>query len=290
MDNAALRPLEWHRLAALHGPFCAPLHDDLYDQDGRAEQNQIPVTAATLFPAPRLAAVQCDVSALIDFTLTRYILSEDVLTALRTHPVDALIAHISHLTCSRPNSWTELRSYEIAAEAIGPPAAGWMRERARSGTKLAGTHQFIRALALCLPKDEGLDLALVQVERMERRLLPHSAYSLSAFRSPRVLRWVEHSVASPVSDGWGRIAADNGLDWSTARRWLEHGRPFSLVALDALWEIARPFRPGERGRQRDLINAPSSSELIAATALYEARDPVPRVTRLVRLLQDAWSP
>jgi len=263
LRNLALRPLEWYRLAAIHGPFAYLLHDDFYDQDGRADQNRIPVKYASLFPAPRLRDVAHDVKPLFDYSLTRWHLDPEVIAALKSHPADILLDRMTEAILQRPIPWVESTCYEIAAEAIGTPAADWIRSRWELGSKPATMFSFLKA----------------------------AAASLAPFQSPRALDWIESRVEPPVSERWGILAGSSGLSWETAARWLSKGRPLSLVALDALAEILAPPKAGHTHQTARVIgrlaDAPPVSEMLRRLRDYESLDPVPRVSRVVKRIAAA---
>src|SRR4051794_31274754 len=65
LPATSLRPLEWYNLAARYGPRRGLLHDDLYLEDGTAEQPTAAVADAHLFPAPTLDDVRGDAGRLV---------------------------------------------------------------------------------------------------------------------------------------------------------------------------------------------------------------------------------
>lgn len=282
LENRALRPLEWYRLAVLHGPLTYLLHDDFYDQDGTADQNRVPVKQASLFPAPKLADVENDLAALLDFAMTRWHLSNDVSAALRTHDADAVLAHVSALVDSRQRPWEEARSYEIAADVLGSKAEEWVRSRWASGSRPPLLHSFMRAAAACMPHNEAIPMALAAVEQSGMSDLSVPALSLAHFRSPKVIDWIDGMATSPISNRWGLLAARSGLSWATATKWLDKGRPMSLVAMDAMGVIMRPEH-GERPSMFDMTmdDAPPNDMILARLREYALRDPVPRVTQMI---------
>lgn len=290
LQNLALRPIEWYRLAALHGPLTALLHDDFYDQDGRADQNRMPVEHATLFSAPTLRMVSANLASLLDYAMTRWHLDDAVVAALRMHPANAVLSSISDLAESRPTEWVESRCYEIAARVLGPVAGEWLASRWETGTTPRTLFAFLEAAASCLPRDDTVPRALEAVERASERDLSSWAMALAWFRSELVLDWMEERVRSPVSDRWGQLAACSGFTWSTATRWLAAGRPLSLVAIDALATIMRPNAPGRAPTLADLVgnmpDAPARSEILNRLREHALNDPVPRITQAIERIAD----
>lgn len=281
LEKRNLRPLEWYRLAVAHGPLAYRLHDDFYDQDGTAEQNLVPVEQASLFPAPQLADVRNELAALLDFTMSRWQLSDDVIAALRTHDANAVLSRVAALVDKKQSPWEEERAYEIAADVLGSKAEDWIRSRWASGTRAPLLHPFLRAAAACMPHSEAIPMALAAVEQSGMPDLSVPALTLAHFRSPKVVDWIEGVATSPVSERWGLLAARSGLSWATASRWLLKGRPMSLVAMDAMGILMREER-GVRQYMLGMMNdAPPNDLILAHLREYALRDPVPRVTRIV---------
>src|SRR5260370_22889032 len=73
--NLTLRPGEWYRLAVIHGPWSHYLHDDFYDEHGKAQQPKARVVDARSFPAPTLADMRASLDGLLEFCSTRFTLS-----------------------------------------------------------------------------------------------------------------------------------------------------------------------------------------------------------------------
>ena len=65
-------------------------------------------------------------------------------------------------------------------------------------------------------------------------------HALTNFSDARVLDWLEEHCREPITYEWGTAAAVNELDWPRVVRWLNAGRPLSLLAVDALANC-RPF-------------------------------------------------
>jgi len=76
--------------------------------------------------------------------------------------------------------------------------------------------------------------------------------------------------------------AASGLSWETARRWLEGGRPLSLIALGVL------NRYHQKGEIPSVYAKPDREEFTRVLTEYRKRDSAPRPERVVtRLLADA---
>jgi hypothetical protein len=281
LENLALRPLEWYRLSVIHGPAYL-LYDDFYNEAGKADQNRIPVKQASLFPAPKLKAVANDLDALLDYSLTRWHLTDETVTAFKSHKQSEVLSAISMLVKDRPGSWVETRCYEIAASVLGPVAEEWVRSRWETGSRPAMLYSFIPAVVASLPHEEAIPMAITAVEQSGVSDLSVPALTLSRFHSPKVIDWIEGVATSPVSNRWGLLAARSGLSWATIIRWLKRGRPMSLVAMDALGVIMRPEHGGRPSAfPIAMKDAPSNDEILAHLREYARHDPVPRVTQMI---------
>jgi hypothetical protein len=189
----------------------------------------------------------------------------------------------------RDVSWQAL----LMIQDLGPIAADWMRTIWQE--LLAEDCSFMgfatKALAASLQPDEAFDLAQAWAEEatdIDARKARLMAFGNLAHRRTlgEIERWWESAEpGAPVTDDWGRLAADSGIDWPAAMAWLAAGRPLSLVALDALLcyvprhgypEIAMPsdFAP------------PNSEAFRSVLTRYRDRDPAPRVDRIAGFLME----
>ena len=170
----------------------------------------------------------------------------------------------------------------LIIQGLGPIAAEWTRaiwnELIREDGDYAGFAT--KALAASLPPDEAFDLARAWAEKAADR--ESRKDRLMAFRNlahRRTLEFIEHwwesaDSGSPVTEEWGRLAADSRLTWEVAQAWLQGGRPLSLIALDALlsylprggyYHVARPADFG-------LSNTTAFGDVLMQ---YRERDPSP---------------
>ena len=174
---------------------------------------------------------------------------------------------------------------------LGPTAAEWMRaiwhELIAENRDYAGFAT--KALAASLPPDEAFDLAKAWAEQAtEREARKTRLMAFGNLAHPRTLGFIEHwwesaDAGSPVTEEWGRLAADSRLTWATATAWLQAGRPLSLIALDALvnylprrgcYQVARPAD----------FNLHDPKEFRNELVRYRDRDPTPRVDHIVGYL------
>lgn len=136
--------------------------------------------------------------------------------------------------------------------------------------------ELVFATSRCLPADESFRRVCEAVEQF------HCPMLFIQLRDARVLDWIETHIQPPIIRDWGKIAAPSGFSWERAVRWLEGGRPLSLVALDALSTListyGEPYNAKEGVR---LLSPPSRRTLSRVLKDHVERDPVPRVEREV---------
>jgi MoaA/NifB/PqqE/SkfB family radical SAM enzyme len=86
--------------------------------------------------------------------------------------------------------------------------------------------------------------------------------------------WNAQKNPPPVTDTWTRAVAMSGLSWSTARRWIERGRPLSLLAVEALSTYSVFGVPEEFG-------TPDLGEVERVLRARVKKDPTPRMKKAV---------
>jgi hypothetical protein len=283
-ETGSLRPLEWFNLAALHGPERPPLHGDLYEDDGTAEQPDVPVEDAERYPAPTLEEAARDVERLVDYAMSRHFLYADVKAALAEHDAARVLASLERRTAAGCGTHVMGRAYEICA-VLGPAASEWIRRRFEVGA-VRMLYPLAEAAARCLPPDEGFQLVLGAVNAVPPSRRRGDA--LAWFRSRRTLDWIEQNVQRPVTPDWGHLAALSDFSWERAAAWLEQGRPLSLVAVDGLYACEVHHTPMLRELSPRLADPAPLAEMTATLEAYLQRDSAPRVENTVRALLGAW--
>jgi len=272
-----LRPVEWYNLAKRHGWYQFLLHDDFYGQDGTATQPEEPVERPGDYPAPRLTAVAHDARLLLDYSVTRWHFDSDVVAAWAVLPRADVLTVLSERFGQTSNVGTRSRVLEICASALHQSGAEFVRYAWSDHPASVSLPPLAQASAACLPFREGFDrvaAALAEEKGSHKRDL---MFSLGYFHSPEALDWIERHVFEPITEAWGYLAAASRLDWPRVERWLEHGRPLSLVAIDALAAIVRPQSPFLRTYGPRLHQPPTLNRFTQVLSAYAGRDKVPRV-------------
>jgi hypothetical protein len=285
--TCSLRPLEWYNLAVRYGPWRALLHDDMYGEDGTAEQPKAEVVDPHLFPAPTLDDVRGDVERLVDFALTRYTIESGLQAALAAHDADEVLQALDRRIDGALRADARELALEICAAALGVRAEAWVRRQWSPGA--TPSEALLHASACCLPPGEGFDRAVAAIVAQPpgRRLW----LSLRWFRSEKTLDLIEQYVERPATGDWGMLAADSCLSWERAARWLDLGRPLSLVALDGLYRCIARRTPYVHGQPPELAGPMPVDEMIERLEAYARADPQHRpettVKAIVELLQHA---
>jgi hypothetical protein len=273
----ALRPLEWYNLAKRHGWYQFLLHDDFYDQDGAAVQPEEEIERPDEHPAPILAAVAHDAQLLLDYSVTLWHFDSNVAVAWVALPRTAILAVLSQRFSSTSNVGIRSRVLEICAAVLHQSGSGFVRYAWAEYPAGISLPSLAQASAACLPFREGFDRVTAaladQVGSHKRDLI----FSLGYFHSPEALDWIEQHIFEPITEAWGFLAAASRLDWPRVERWFEHGRPLSLVAIDALIAIVRPQSPFLRTYGPCLHQPPTSDRFTQVLSAYAERDRVPRV-------------
>ncbi|WP_193366729.1 hypothetical protein [Pelagibius marinus] len=276
-----MRPLEWFNLAAIHGQWKYLLHDDFYDEQGTALQSEASEHSAVGPPAPSLALAARSLERLVDYCVTRWWVDAEVYEEFAAFASEAILKELERRTEVR--NWQVLSTcLGICANALGNHAGEWVRCKFGRATEEGILSAWAKAAASCLPHPEGLHMAMQALGKLNNRDLREQKMALMWFRSPDVLDWIEaHVPSTNISEDWGRLAALSALEWSRAQKWLERGRPLSLVTIDALSEfIPRPGQAPIIGQLAPALQGCDvRSEIGQELRRYMTVDDVPRVTR-----------
>ncbi|MES2151883.1 MAG: hypothetical protein V4508_19055 [Pseudomonadota bacterium] len=274
--SRSLRPLEWFNLAKRHGWAKYLLHDDFYDDSGEATQPEEDVESAELFPGPTLIQSEGAAPTLLDYSVTRWNLDEDVFAAwLRLPPASVLSCTAERYADTR-NPSVRAVILEVAA-LFREEGRAFVRRVWESYQDCGSFWALAAATAACLPEEEGFPLvtgALAAMPEKERRQL---FGALAHFRSTRSLDWIECHVSAPTVDAWGYLAAASNFSWPKVDEWMKAGRPLCLIAVDALLAIANPRTLFLKRTRPVLVNPPAEQDLRNAIEGLIRTDPSVRV-------------
>lgn len=279
----ALRPVEWYNLAKRHGWWQFLLHDDFYDEDGTALQPECELDSPELHRSPTFDDVLDNPEALLDFTITRWHIEEPVVNAWRNHSPDHVLRVVTRRFADTQSAGIKSVILDVAS-TLGRQGEEFVRYAWGDYPETIDLPSIAKATADCLPYREGYDCvvgALSHREESEKRDL---MLSLSYFHSQETLDWIEVNIFSPITETWGRLAAASNFDWPRATKWLDSGRPLSLVALDALAAIIRPQSPLLREYSPRFQQPPDFETLTNVLSSHAERDSVPRVSRITKYI------
>jgi hypothetical protein len=252
LKNLALRPLEWFNLAVIHGPLEYYLHDDFYDDDGTAHQPQTSVIDADRFPAPTLSQCVPSLDSLLDFAKTRWHLRPPVVEEIARYDQDRVLIRLRKSFLETKNIWFKRRLLEIAAAVLCQRAAQFFRDAVAKDSATSNLLYLSQAGA-CVPPDEGVVLAQQWLAALPPQEIAGRCLVMRSSSAPQVLIGLRRIFASRLRLSGVILRL---LRWSVGSRlkWLQSGRPLSLVALDALCHVTGLI-PAKLGSLRSCVRA-----------------------------------
>jgi len=291
MEHRTLRPREYFHLVSIHG-HVYELSDHFYEDDGTATQPQKPVKHDDSLRFPELPGLKNDLEGLLDYATVKWWYPKEASVLLRVFPAKELLRQLDH-RIKRNRNLIE-RYLEIAAEVLAKDAGAWV---AYHFHQYSGVDQliFANACATCLEPTRGFEMIAGAMNALSSKELSQYIDFFGYFNSPLVLRWLEdhRDKITQVTTGFGVVCAANQFDWLIAKRWLESGRPLSLVALDALVQCGTTATKQNRSlRLREnpprLINPDSIDVMNHALDSYLEEDKVHRTKVTIAAIKKDW--
>ena len=276
----SLRPIEWYNLATVHSHNKYLLSDDFYDDNGVSYESEEDTTSFSGYQSPTLKNVEGNLADLIDFSITRWSLEDEVIVSLSAHSPLYVLDYVKTKFHSVNNLEIKSRMLEIAAEVLGPVAADWIRELWNNYSEEL-LYPLSLATATSLSTKEGLHNVLTRLDIINEKDLPIVAFSyLYRFCSSDVLDWIKETCTE-FNDNWGRLAAVSHPTWDRMKDWLNKGRPLSLVALDAMENCIKNFGDPIIEKISPKVTGLDTDNLEQVLTAYYQNDAVPRVKRKV---------
>jgi hypothetical protein len=257
------------------------LHDDFYDEYGKASQPEADVLEPGSLPIPEFANIRTNPEMLLDWSITRWHLTETEIEAWSAVPSELKLRVLSDRFSATSNAGIRSVILEILGVTGDQSYAAFVRYAWTEYPENIPLGPLVHGSATCLPFDEAFTRAKSALALLEPSQRRDSMYCLSYFGSSAGLDWIEQNYFDPVTESWGNLAASCRPSWSRLTDWFERGRPFSLIAIDTLRAITRLPTPFLKQRGVRLEGAPSRAQLEAVLCDYERRDPVPRVSQRV---------
>ncbi|WP_456363495.1 hypothetical protein [Priestia aryabhattai] len=276
----SLRPIEWYNLAVIHSHNKYLLNDDFYDDNGVSYKLEEDTTLFAGYDSPTFKDVKDDLDGLIDFSITKWSLEDEVIVSLeKFNPLEVLNG-VKTKFYSTSSLEIKSRMLEITAEVLGSVAVEWIRDLWNNYDK-GLLYPLSFATATSLPVKEGLQNVLTQLNVINDKDLPIVAFScLYRFRSSAVLDWIEETCTE-FNDNWGRLAAVSCPTWERMKNWLDKGRPLSLVALDTMENCISDFSDPIIEKISPKVSGVDTDNLDQVLTTYYQNDAVPRVKRKV---------
>jgi len=288
--NKALRPLEFFNLTAIHG-HSFYLHDDFYDYEtGEATQPDIEVLQPDKFPFPDFEQIKNNLDRLIDFVFVQYFTQDYVIKQLKQFDKKETLKNIDKkVKYSRAINY---KAYEVIGKVIGKEAKDWLKNE-WTNRKENELLIFAEAISKCFDFDEAFETLTSEIECESDKSLPENISALLYFQSDKTLDWIEKVIhrTSNISTNWGTLAATSQFTWVRADKWLNAGRPLSLIAIDALLFCTMT---GDRQNQAfwlqqhtpKLTDNPRPEIIANKLKDYLSKDNVPRTKNAVNKIID----
>ncbi|MGF9891230.1 hypothetical protein ABEX78_21455 [Priestia megaterium] len=276
----SLRPIEWYNLVVIHSRNKYLLSDDFYDDNGVSYEFKDNSTSFLGYESPTLNNVKGNLADLIDFSITKWSLEEEVIVALKAYSPLNILDYVKTNFHNANNIEIKSRMLEIAAEVLGPVATDWIRELWSNYSEEL-LYPLSLATATSLPVKEGLHNVLTRLNTIDKKELPITAFScLYRFRSSDVLDWIEETCKE-FNGNWGRLAAVSCPTRKKMKSWLDKGRPLSLVALDTMENCINDFGDPIIEKISPKVTGLGTDNLERVLTTYLQSDNVPRVKRKV---------
>jgi hypothetical protein len=147
-----------------------------------------------------------------------------------------------------------------------------------------------------LDKKEAFELITSELNECEDKYLTEFMAPLNFLKYEPVLDWVEQNAnrTKNITQDWGHLSASSNFTWQRAEKWLEMGRPLSLIALDAtMFCTTRGKRLNQSLWMRELnpklTDNPKLDKIANGLKDYLKKDSVPRTKNVVnRIINDIF--
>lgn len=137
-------------------------------------------------------------------------------------------------------------------------------------------------------KEEAYEIIKNELNLLENKYLNECLGAFNYIQYEKCLDWIEENISKTenVTLSWGHLAAISKFNWRRAEKWIDSGRPLSLVALDA---INFCTTTGEKLNMSvmmqeinpKIIDHPKHEIIAEKVQEYKTKDPSPRVKRIV---------
>ena len=289
LQKRSLRPREYFNLVSTHGHNYY-LNDDFYnDLNGIAEQPEEAVDNPEFYPYPEFNEIKHNLELLLDLGFVQYYPEERVLEALNKFNHNIIFELIKNKVkyCNSIRS----KALDIISEIRGIKDSNWIKREWKSRREHE-LYDFGKAMASCLNEKEAFKLLTHEIESKEDRRLHEMINCLVYIKNPKCLDWIEKMTPriKSVNNSWGHLAASSNFTVKRGIKWLNSGRPLSLISLDAIYYCTSE---GERLNQsqwmrelRPVLEDNTDNEiLVKALDEYINIDNVPRTRNTIEAIK-----
>ncbi len=290
--DRALRPLEYFNLSVKHGKTYL-LHDDFYDENGKACQPDSEVIDETSHNFPNFDSIKNNLEELIDYSIVIWWVTTPLIQEFQKFNKSQILSSFQSRMIE--NRFLDGRIYELTAKILGHFAADWIRSewKIRDNNKLL---DYSECLANCLPVDEGFYYYTEELERIDSpSLLSENLTGLIHFKSKLSLDWIENNIKRVIniSNSWGYLAVASGFDWDRAKKWINSGRPLSLISLDTLVNCSVTNETQNstlwlKENPQRLLNPDTIDNMNFVLLNYLSKDNVARVRNNINYITQNW--
>ncbi len=157
-----------------------------------------------------------------------------------------------------------------------------------SGEYIEEFHLRMEKIVSMYNAKEAFEMIIEELDNCEDKYLSELMGSLNYIQYEPVLDWIENNVhrTNSISQSWGHLAASSKFNWQRAKKWLENGRPLSLIALDAImFCTTKDKRLNQSAWMRKIDpNLPGETnevEIAKTIKEYLEKDKVPRTKNVI---------
>lgn len=289
LDNMALRPDMWFRIARILGPNEAMIHDDFYEENGFPIQSDIEFDEDEYrkYVICRGGPYKSE-TEFIDDILTQYVFgAEDIQipSYLNKNELERLVLKEIEL------SNVEEILYSLYEILSCLPSSGLCQNFLRNNCQLH-IHNCWGAMTRCLikqlPIEESKSIISNTLLNTELKLSPSV---IEAYESEFAIDLLVNIIANkelPVSQDLGLAVRVCNPSWEKIKTMINNGRPESLLAIDALWlEDCSIYSRYFQKKKLNKIHV-DTKELDELLSSYLEQDSVPRVRSAIDSVREKY--
>ncbi|MEM9078700.1 MAG: hypothetical protein AAGC43_16790 [Bacteroidota bacterium] len=157
--------------------------------------------------------------------------------------------------------------------------------------KMENFHIRMEQIVEKFEKEKAFKLITAELEKCEDKYLSESMGILNFLKYEPTLDWIEKNAKRSINitEAWGHLAASSNFTWEIAQKWLDSGRPLSLIAIDAVYFCTTTNErlnqsPWMRELNPKLIDNPKLDIVANGLQEYLKKDSVPRTKNTIGVI------